>query len=372
MHSTRAANSRGSVRRLLGPALLTAGLTFSAANAPAATPPAQPAELQALEQHMSELTVTSERVAGKDTVSGKLPHSLGSPKAVSTSYSGEQSISPEFVNATLTIAGRTLTLLQLGETLYTHDESIAKRDGGRPWVAEKLSSKNGLFGSSPSLGGGGSRGSGAPSPTPFKSEAELLKEGSSIRALGASTVDGQATVGFAGTLTAQRLAEGELSKKQLAKLKHEHLKLKGSFETFIAANGVPVHTTVLLSIGKLRFSTSADVLAIDFPVTVPPPPAAPETISAAELEEDRKGAAQEGLEEAEEEAQVGDARLGACVARPVGQRQAARARRVSQRARDAARRLLARPRAPSRSLARDRACRASRGCARCACAPCAG
>jgi hypothetical protein len=288
MHSPRAASSRGSARRLLGIALLAAGLAAHAANASAATPPPQPAELQALEQHMSELTVTSERVAGDETISGKQPHELGSPKAVSTSYSGEQSISPEFVNATLTIAGRTLTLLQLGETLYTHDESIAKRDGGRPWVAEKLSRKNGLFGSSPSVGGGGSRGSGAPSPTPFKSDAELLKEGSDIRALGASTVDGQATVGFAGTLTAQRLAEGELSKKQLAKLKREHLKLKGSFETFIAANGVPVHTTILLSIGKLHFSTSADVLAIDFSVTVPAPPPAAETISAAEFEKIEK------------------------------------------------------------------------------------
>jgi hypothetical protein len=67
-------------------------------------------------------------------------------------------------------------------------------------------------------------------------------------------------------------------------LKREHLKLRGSFETFVAANGVPLHTTILLAIGKLRFSTSADVLAIDFPVTVPAPPPAAETISAAELE----------------------------------------------------------------------------------------
>ena len=234
---------------------------------------------------MSELTVTSERVAGKETISGKLPHTLGSAKSLSTEFSGEQSLSPEFANVTVKIAGRSLTILQLGQMLYTHDPSIAAHDGGRPWVAESLSAKNGLFGSSPSLGGGGgSRGSGAPSPTPFKSDAELLKEGSSIRALGASTVDGQATVGFAGTLTAQRLAESVLSKKQLAKLKREHLKLKGSFETFIAANGVPVRTILLLSIGKLRFSTSSDVLAIDFAVSVPAPPPAAETISSAELE----------------------------------------------------------------------------------------
>jgi hypothetical protein len=284
MHSTRTANSRNSARCLLGAALIAIGLAAFAANASAVAPPAQPPELQALEQHMSELTVTSERVADKETISGKLPHKLGSPKSLSTEFSGEQSLSPEFANVTVKIASRSLTILQLGQTLYTHDPSIASHDGGRPWVAESLSAKNGLFGSSPSLGGSGSRGTGAPSPTPFKSDAELLKEGSSIRALGASTVDGQATVGFAGTLTAQRLAESVLSKKQLAKLKHEHLKLKGSFETFIAASGVPVHTTVVLSIGKLRFSTSADVLAIDFPVTVPAPPPAAETISAAELE----------------------------------------------------------------------------------------
>jgi len=283
MHSTRAATLRNPARRLLSAALLAGGFAGFAASASAAPPPAQPAELQALEQHMSELTVTSERVAGKETISGKLPHKLGSPKSLSTEFSGEQSLSPEFANVTVKIAGRSLTVLQLGQTLYTHDPSIASHDGGRPWVAESLSAKNGLFGSSPSLVGSGSRGAGAPSPTPFKSDAELFKEGSSIRALGASTVDGQATVGFAGTLTPQRLAESVLSKKQLAKLKHEHLKLKGSFETFIASNGVPVHTTVLLSIAKLRFSTSADVLAIDFPVTVPAPPPAAETITAAEL-----------------------------------------------------------------------------------------
>jgi hypothetical protein len=269
---------------LLVLASLLAAFLALAASAAAAAPLAQPAELQALEQHMSELTVTSERVAGKETISGKLPHTHGSAKSVSTEFSGEQSLSPEFANVTVKIAGRSLTILQLGQTLYTHDPSIAAHDGGRPWVAESLSAKNGLFGSSPSLGGGGSRGSGAPSRTPFKSDAELLKEGSSIRALGASTVDGQATVGFAGTLTAQRLAESVLSKKQLAKLKREHLKLKGSFETFIAANGEPVRTIVLLSIGKLRFSVSSDVLAIDFPVSVPAPPPAAETIGAAELE----------------------------------------------------------------------------------------
>jgi hypothetical protein len=292
MHTTRAATSRSlarsSGRRLCGVLVLTAALAGIAGDASAATPPAQPPELQALEQHMSELTVASERIAGKETISGKLPHKLATPKSVSGEFSGEQSLSPEFANVTVKVAGRSLTILQLGQTLYTHDPSIAAHDGNRPWVAESLSAKDGLFGSSPSLGSGRSGGSAAPSPTPFKSDAELFKAGSEVRALGASTVDGQATVGFAGTLTASHLAEGVFSKKQLAKLRHDHLRLKGSFETFIAANGVPVHTSLVLSIGKLRFGTSADVLAIDFPVTVPAPPPAAETISAAALEKIEK------------------------------------------------------------------------------------
>jgi hypothetical protein len=291
MPRIRAANSRRTRRRPLGPALLLAAFFALATGASAATPPAQPPELQALEQHMSELTVTSERVSGKETISGKLPHKLATPKSVTGEFSGEQSVSPEFANVTVNVAGHSETILQLGQTLYTHDPSIASHDGGRPWVAESLSAKDGLFGSSPSLGGGGSRGGGsaAPSPTPFKSDAELFKAGSEVRALGASTVDGQATVGFAGTLTASHLAETVFSKKQLAKLKHEHLKLAGSFEAFIApSSGVPVRTSIVLSIGKLRFGTSSDVLAIDFPVTVPAPPPAAETISAAEFEKIEK------------------------------------------------------------------------------------
>ncbi len=178
MPTTRAANTRSRRHCSLVLASLLAAFLALAASAAAATPPAQPAELQALEQHMSELTVTSERIAGKETISGKLPHKLGSAKSLSTEFSGEQSLSPEFANVTVKVAGRSLTILQLGQTLYTHDPSIAAHDGGRPWVAESLSAKNGLFGSSPSLGGRGSRGSGAPSPTPFKSDAELLKQGS--------------------------------------------------------------------------------------------------------------------------------------------------------------------------------------------------
>jgi hypothetical protein len=271
---------------LLAGAACFGALTFSGASTQAALPPpAQPPELQALEQHMSELTVTSQRLTAKESIGGKLPRKLAALKGLSEELSGEESISPAFANITSKVAGRSVTLLQIGNTLYTHDPSIARIDGGRPWVMESLTGKAGQFGAKPRLGGSAFGGGGSLlNPTPFKSDAELIKQGTAIRALGPSTVDGQAAVGFAGTVTARRLAESALSKKQVAKLRRKHIKLKATFEAFVAANGVPVRMNIVLSIGKVRVIVSEDVLAIDFPVTVPAPPPAAETIGAAELE----------------------------------------------------------------------------------------
>jgi hypothetical protein len=268
---------------LLASAACSGALTLAgAASAQAALPlPAQPPELQALEQHMSELTVSSQRVTLKETIGGK----LAALKGLSEELSGEESISPPFASTTSKVAGRTVTMLQIGNTLYTHDPSIARIDGGRPWVMESLTGKVGQFGAKPRLGGSAIGGGGSLlNPTPFKSDAELIKQGTDVRALGSSTIDGQATVGFAGTVTARRLAESALSKKQVAKLGRKHIKLKATFEAFIAANGVPVRMNIVLSIGKVRLIAGEDVLAIDFPVTVPAPPPAVETIAAAELE----------------------------------------------------------------------------------------
>jgi hypothetical protein len=267
-------------------AACSGALMLPAASTQAALPPpAQPPELQALEQHMSELTVTSERLTDKESIGGRLPRKLAALKGVSEEISGEESISPAFASATLKTGGRSLTLLQIGNTRYIHDPSIARYDGGRPWVIESLTGKAGQFGAKPSLGGSGlGGGGGLLNPTPFKSDAELIKQGTAVRALGPSTVDGQATVGFAGTVTARRLAESALSKKQVAKLRREHIRPKAAFEAFIAANGVPVRMNIVLSLGKIRLIADEDVLAIDFPVTVPPPPPAAETIGAAELE----------------------------------------------------------------------------------------
>jgi hypothetical protein len=297
MRTTRDGSSSAIRRSLLAARrsklLLASAACFGALTLPATAstqaalpPPAQPPELQALEQHMSELTVASQRLTAKESIGGRLPRMLAALKGTSEEVSAEESIAPPFADATLKSAGRTVTLLQIGDTLYMHDPSIARIDGGRPWVIEELTGKARQFGAAPKLGGPalGGRGGSLLDPTPFRSDAELIEQGTNVRALGASTLDGQATVGFAGVVTARRLAQSTLSKKQVARLRREHVKLKASFEAFIAANGVPVRMSVILSIGKVRLIASEDVLAIDFPVTVPAPPPAAETISSAALE----------------------------------------------------------------------------------------
>ncbi|HUA75434.1 MAG TPA: hypothetical protein VL988_11800 [Solirubrobacteraceae bacterium] len=252
--------------------------------APAPAP--QPAELQTLEQRMSELTVNSQRFTGSVAIGGKLPHKLAALRGLRLSYSGEQVLAPPATRVTTKLFGKPLTLLQIGDTLYVDEPALARHDGGRPWVKQDLTGKDKLFGSNPGLGSGTglSRPGAGASGQAFKGVAELLEKASAVQALGPSTVEGQPVVGFAGTIGAQQLAEGQLPKKAIAELRRKHIKLSASLQVFIAANGVPVRTNLLLRIGKaIHLDVAADVLAVNFPVAAVPPPPAAETITAVEL-----------------------------------------------------------------------------------------
>jgi hypothetical protein len=276
----------------LGSTLAAAALcAIAAAPAGAAPNPAQPPELQALEQRMSELTANSQRISGSVAFSGKLPRKAAALRSLQVTFSGEQSLSPPASTVTTTIAGKTLTVMQLGDALYLKEPSLAARDGGRPWVKLDAAERSKLFGATPGLEqgaglGGSSTGAASTggSAQAFTSDAELLEKTPDIRALGASTVNGQAVSGFAGTLEPKRAAATQLPKKLLTELRTKHVKLTASYEMFVSAEGVPVETKLTLGLGKLKLLVTADVLAINFPVNPVAPPAAGETISGAELE----------------------------------------------------------------------------------------
>jgi hypothetical protein len=269
---------------LLAVAGLDAALASRALAAAGPTPLAPPPELAPLLQKTSELELSSERFSGEVTITGKkLPRKLKALGGLKQKITGELSTSPQAASITETTLGRTISAKVIGNTIYIHASAIAKLDGGRPWVAESLNSSGGSFGSSPTLGGGSGGSSGSGSTDRFKTETALLKASKDVRSLGASTIDGQAVTGFAGSADPKEIEQSTLPARLRAEVVKSHIKPAATFEVFLAANGLPVRSQVVLALGAIKLNRTEDVLAIDFPVAAIAPPPAAETITGAQL-----------------------------------------------------------------------------------------
>jgi hypothetical protein len=284
---TRQTVSRSTAAILLSAALVAGaamcGSLLPAANAVAPTPP--PPELAPLLQRTSELTLSSERFTGEVKITGKkLPRKLKALGGLKSNVSGELSTAPEAASLEETVLGHTLSLRLVDKTLYIREAGLAKLDGGRPWIKESMTPSGGLFSSNPGLGAGGSGGSGGAATTEkFKTVTAVLKASNDVRALGASTVDGQAVTGFAGTADPKEVEQSTLPAKLRAAVVKSHIKPAATVEAFLTPNGLPVRSHVVLALGGLKLSVTHDVLAINFPAPAIAPPPAAETITAAEL-----------------------------------------------------------------------------------------
>ncbi|HEX3434782.1 MAG TPA: hypothetical protein VHT25_12065 [Solirubrobacteraceae bacterium] len=257
---------------------------YAAPDAGAVTPVPPPPELAPLLQKTSELQLSSERFTGESTITAKkLPRKLKALGGLKSKISGEISTSPEEASITVTQLGKTISLRFVANTLYINDPTIAKHDGGRPWVKESQSRSGGLFGSSTQLGGGSGSSGGGPRTSRFQTEIALLKASNDVRSLGASTIDGQAVTGFAGTADPKEIEQSALSKSLREAVAKAHIKPAATFEVFLAANGLPVRSHVVLRLGVIKLNVTQDVLAIDFPVATATAPPAAETITSAEL-----------------------------------------------------------------------------------------
>lgn len=280
-------NTRIVKTRLILPltlASVTAGALGFSAPAGAAPPPP---ELAPLLQRTSELQISSERFSDEVTIApAKLPRKLKDFGGLKLKLAGEESAAPEAAAVTTTVLGKTITLRLVNKIIYLRDPSIAKRDGNRPWVALDAQTSGKLFSSNPSIGtGSGLGGSGGGiAVSHFKVETALLKASKNVRSLGASTIDGQAVTGFAGTADPKQIEASHLPAKLRSEVVKSHVKPAAKFEVFLAANGLPVRSNVVLVLGKIKLKASEDVLAINFPIAAIAPPPAAETITAAELE----------------------------------------------------------------------------------------
>jgi hypothetical protein len=236
---------------------------------------AQPAALQALEQKMSSLQVSSERVDAAVSISaGKLPRKLRALRGLSVVDSVEASTTPPAASLTTKARGRTVTARVVGEDVYIDEPALAPRDGGRPWVEESAAAGGKSPDASSGVGGGSS--------TPFESLASTLSAGTHVRELGTSTIEGQPVKGFAMKIAPEKLEDSQLPSKLRASVRRSHLSATGKLEEFIAADGLPVRSVETLRIGSIRLKVSADILAVDFPLTISAP-AASETITLSEV-----------------------------------------------------------------------------------------
>jgi hypothetical protein len=254
---------------------------------------ALPPELVALEQKMEELQITSLRFAERNSIT--MPHSShGTVKLLrsltGTGISGEATISPQAANIVLTLFGHPLKLRVVDGTTYWYVHALAAKDHGRPWVKfgrgglAELFTVNGKHVKQPATP---ETKIGEPplAEPPFEGLRKMLAEADEVRELGAGTFEGQPVTTFSATLSPEQL-EGDLA--SAAKLRLPPLPSATSqpaivtLEVSFAQNGLPMRIIIASHTGETVISATAQISAIDFPLTIEPPPAS-KTITLARL-----------------------------------------------------------------------------------------
>jgi len=263
--------------------------------APRPAPAPVPPDLQALEQKMLALQLTSERFSTTVSVAetpkvkgpvGGFKHIFGRASSLAiplATEAGEVSFgTPLQASVDGTAFGIAISARLIGTTLYTREPFISQLDGGRPWVEERNKSLSQALGSEPAGPGGyeGEAGAG------LKTLGALIGRARSIAELGPANVDGQAVTRFKLSIPLTALLKPSHSRKQRlrARLQRKLFAPLVSIELFLTETGLPVRTGFVLYIrhDKGELIEQSDVTAIDIPVLVQAPPVA-ETIGAAQL-----------------------------------------------------------------------------------------
>ncbi len=288
----------------VAPAALAADapVALSAPAASAPTPAVVPPALQALEQKLAQIHFNTARVSVRSVlgdfdpvVGGELAAGGHDSNRLITTTSTALSYSPRALVSTSTLDSavgkhtlhRKVTERVIGKSLYVDIPSLARSDGGRPWVRseEHLVAKSHGANEGEPLAAVFAALSPALAPTPQPGEhgtfvglAEDLATAQSIHevaSLTPLTVDGQPVTGFTASIPIASLLARQVPPKQLKQLLAAARpdEKTVALEVFIAPSGVPVRTTVELGAGEEGVGVQEDVLALEVPVTVAPPPA---------------------------------------------------------------------------------------------------
>jgi hypothetical protein len=267
------------------------------APAPATGPP--PPELVALAKKMESVQLSSERFSLRTLVSAAGSHLPREVEALLKLFnivlSGEAVNAPPAGTFKLTLLGHTLAMRVVHGRAYVYDPALARRDRGRPWVDLGRTS----LGALPLLGGPGNVNvSSGVGPISFKTLAAALAHARGVTQLGAGSVDGQAVAGYKATVSPSALEEapppfrpnrrGILGPIGLGSAASSPP--SAQLELFIAPSGLPVQTRITERSEGVTATLLFDILAVNFPLAVAPPPAQ-QTIAIAALRRLERGQA---------------------------------------------------------------------------------
>ena len=241
-----------------------------------------PANLQALEQKMGELQITSLRFSEKTSIT--VPHSTGKLMRVlklllgaGSGISGEGTTSPPAGNVVLSLFGHPLTLRAVDNTTYLYLRALGRVDHGRPWVKlgpgglAELFTVNGKHIKAPKTVEP-KIGEPALAEPPFEGLRKLLAGAKEVRELGAGTVDGQPVTSFLATLEPEQLGREHLA--SAARLGVPAAQpLTATLEVSLTQNGLPVRTVITEHGQGTVISVTLEIPAINFPLVIEPPPA---------------------------------------------------------------------------------------------------
>jgi hypothetical protein len=281
--STAAVRSRRPTARckrtvaLLAASLLLAAVAAPAPAADAAAPaPAVPsptvtsipAPVQPLVAKIEQLPVNSERYSETTHADGTLTVKVHGKRRKETKHLtkvlfGEASLAPLVGKTFRKGQSGPLSTIVIGSTLYSYSPSIARKDGGRPWVRLTGLGSGGLF---PFHGGLAPRVEVSAGGT--GSYAELIDllatADGNVKVVGPATVDGQPTTELTAAVNPLALLKGGSPK--------EIQSVTEALTVFVAESGLPVRVIRSTHLGPIALTETTDVLALNVPVAVKAPP----------------------------------------------------------------------------------------------------
>lgn len=263
-------------------ALAVCAALATSARAIAQTPVSVPPNLQALEQKMGELKVTSLRFSEKTSIAaphgeGKIVSLLKILLGADSGISGEGTTSPPAGNVVLSLFGHQLTLRTVGKTTYFYLRALAAKDHGRPWVKlgpgglAELFTVNGKHVKAPKTTEP-KIGEPALAEPPFEGLRKALAGAQEVRELGTGTLYGQPVTSFLAVLEPEQLKREHLASAARLRLPAPQTPT-ATLEVSLTQNGLPVRTVITEHDEGIVISATVKIPAINFPLVIEPPPA---------------------------------------------------------------------------------------------------